>query len=110
MPEQQWPENQVKQQLRSSESSLLAFLFNKQPKWLIELTDVVEVVCAVVEEPVSVAVTAEAQRCGGAVPLVDDAEQVWTLRQVVVDDHIFIWLYEHKEKRQCKQTESWFET
>lgn len=65
-------------------------LISNRMNRLTELTDVVEVVGAVVEEPVPVAVTAEAQRSGGAVPLVDDAEPVWTLRQVVVDDHIFI--------------------
>lgn len=61
------------------------------------LTDVVEVVGAPVEEPVSVVVTAEAQRRRGAVPLVDDTEPVWTLGQVVVDDHILIRLCEYKK-------------
>lgn len=54
------------------------------------LTDVVEVVGAVVEVPVSVLVTAEAQRRRRAVPLIDDTESVWTLSEVVSDDHVLI--------------------
>lgn len=58
------------------------------------LTDVVEVVGAVVEVPVPVAVVAVAQRRLRAVPHVHDTESVWTLREVVVDDHILIRLCE----------------
>lgn len=54
------------------------------------LTDVVEVVGAFVKEPVPVVIIAVAQWQCGAVPLIDDVEPVWTLGQVVVDDHILI--------------------
>lgn len=57
-------------------------------------TDVVEVVGAAVEEPVSVPVVAGAERHGRAVPLVDDSEFIRTLGEVVVDDHKFISLCE----------------
>lgn len=75
------------------------------------LTDVVEVVGAVVEEPVSVVVLAEAQRRRGAVPLIDDMEPVWTLGQVVVDDHILIRLCEGRKNKQKQNIgiKSWFE-
>lgn len=64
------------------------------------LTDVGEVLGVAVEVPVPVVVTAEAERCRRAVPLVDDAELVRTLGQVVVDDHVLIRLWEVKKNKQ----------
>lgn len=64
------------------------------------LTDVVDFIGVVVEVPVPVVVTAEAERRRRAVPLVDDAELVRTLGQVVVDDHVLIRLWEMKKQKQ----------
>lgn len=62
----------------------------------MRLTDVVEVVGAFIEVPISVPVVAEAQWRQWAVSRVDDLETVWTLREVVVDDDILIPLYAKK--------------
>lgn len=62
----------------------------------MRLTDVVEVVGAFIEVPISVPVVAEAQWRQRAVSRVDDLETVWTLREVVVDDDILIPLYAKK--------------
>lgn len=64
------------------------------------LTDVGEVLGVAVEVPVPVVVTAEAERRRRAVPLVDDAELVRTLGQVVGDDHVLIRLWEVKKHKQ----------
>ncbi len=64
----------------------------------MSVTHIVKVVGAVVEVPVSVLVFAEGQRRRGAVSLIDDPESVWTLSEVVVDDHILIRLYDKSKK------------
>lgn len=62
----------------------------------MRLTNVVEVVGAFIEVPISVPVVAEAQWRQRAVSPVDDLETVWTLREVVVDDDVLIPLYAKK--------------
>lgn len=62
----------------------------------VRLTDVVEVVGAFIEVPISILVVAEAQWRQWAVSPVDDLETVWTLREVVVDNDVLIPLYAKK--------------
>lgn len=61
------------------------------------LTEVEEVVGGLVEEPVPVVVVAEAERRGGAVPVVQDVEAVRTLGQVVIDDDELIRLQDERK-------------
>lgn len=76
-------------------------VFKDKLKLKVKLTEVEEVIGGLVEEPVSVVVVAEAQRRRRAVPVIDDAEAVRTLGEVVPDDDELIRLQrEGKSKRQ----------